>query len=525
MSSSQSTCGTASNLELSLLVLSIFVSFVLYSVSVKAASKIYEKGRRPLSFTFIFFIAALFAIGLVVATVVLGYKRKISLDAIAAVVFALITGLVSFPRDAFVELFVFGTVIYLRVFPVCYKNFSYVTFGRPCCDDMVAEESSFPKCLGQLCTANVYIRKLKLGNIFFPTLSRKIYRSIQNKSKKRDNSRTCKSLLRGCCVRSQRNTVIRWDSLVLQHQPSLIEVRNLDPVLEQKWYLALSSAVWLVMQPWTVHFSRPAQVICALRVISDIMSIGRLIIAFRGHVIYEIVKELDVENDQKFKAALQTCNSLIKEIGLKEWGQLDKDQIEQFENKSYKPEQLGEMYSLILLIVIFKSNLFGDWFHCQGGQEEKNALYKFGADGIYGNFGNMEDGTSIGPITRLEHFEVEDDTVSSSDESSDEQEEISKTCKNVKPREYKIRRTKWVSGALRWAGWLVNGTMPFHDPLEVAKFRHAPTSFKLIKKIQKLASDERCTCELECVMENQVDRWLACWYCNIKSSNNIETRD
>ena len=513
--------GAGSNLELSLLVVSIFTSFILYSISVKAASRIYDKGRRPLQFAFIFFFAALAANGVIVATVVLGYKRKISLDAIAAVVFALIPGLVSFPRDAFIEVFVYATIIYLRVLPVRYKNFSYVTFGRACNEDMLPEDTPFTGCSGEACTANIYIRKLMLSNMYFPTLSTKIFRSRRMRNRIEQEPQKSSSLFKRCFSRRPEADAIRWNGLVVQHENSVVTVRNIIPVPEQKWYLQLSSAIWLVMQPWTVHLSRPAQVVCALRVISDIMSIGRLIILFRGEVISEITDELDFDKDHKAKAALQICNSIIKEIGLNEWGQLDMEQIRNLETNSYTLDQLGEMYSLILLLVIYKSNLFGDWFHRESGQEETDNFYKFDDDETDEYLTKMEEGTSIASITKLEPIEVEHDPSVKYGMQEETKDCKLRPKKGSKAKQQKISRAERIAGFLRWVGWLVYGTMPFHDPLEVAQFRHIVTSFKIIKKIQKVASNGKCTCEVEGVMEEKVDQWLASWKCKITKSLNM----
>ena len=505
-------CGNASELELNLLSTAICISFVLYSISVRASSDIYEKGRRPHLFSGIYILAASAAIAVSTTTIILGYKHRISLDAIAAVVFAIIPGLVSFPRDAFLEVFVLATIMYLRVFPVRYNKFSYITMGRSCREDKYKSKKSFPGCSGDECNANIYIRKLMLSNKYFPRFSKWIYRSNMLHGRNEQRRFTFKSILTCLFSDLSENYAIRWNGVILDHTPKTIILRNLVPVPEQKWYLALSNSLWLVMKPWTIHLSQPGQVVCALRLVSDILSIGRLIIHCRGERIIQFVNNLNFEEDHKARVAVEICNSIIREIGLIEWGALDERNTESFNSKTIYEEQPQEMYRLILLLVVYKSNLFGHWVHSRKMKEEGKQLKRIDNDDVQQDLEYMEEGIPASWMMEEESFDGEaDDT--SNEISIDGSENIDSDREWREEEKQKVNRAEFVSGILRWIGWLVYGAMPFHVPHQVAQFRHKITSLSIIKKIKNDSICGKGEIVTDEMIHNQVDLWFASWKC------------
>lgn len=379
---------------------------------------------------------------------------------------------------------------------------------------MHANENSSSGCSHDSCEANIYIRKLIMSEKCFPRLSKKIYRSKNTDCVTAGNPWKVTSMIKQWFSPCSENNAIRWNGAILQHTPTVVMVRNLVPVPEQKWYLALSRSVWLVMQPWMLRLSRPGQVVCALRLVSDIMAIGRLVIHFRGDIISQLIDELDFDADNKARAALQVCNSIIREIGLIEWGQLEVSQIKRLQSKSIRVEQLGDLYSLILLVLIFKSNLFGDWFHHERGQEELGSSEIFESNSPKCNLHYMEEGVSASSIMKRESCDSENDIVSSTT-SNESEGNAGETGPRSGRKQNMINRSEFISKILRWLGWLVYGTMPFHDPLQVARFRHGVTSFKMIKKIKHSAANRNCKPGIDELIRKLVDGWLASWKCTV----------
>lgn len=497
------SCSQATDLELALITVSIIISFFLYALPVKVSSKMYEKGRRPFVFSLSFLFLALSATAVSIAAIVLGHNRTISLDAIVAVVFALTPGLVSFPRDVFTDLYVYVVMRLFRVFPTNYNHFCYITMGAPCKegigyagfpthdhDPAKHQDPKISQCELSHCEATFYVRHLRRPtHLLFPRIRLKL----------------CKH---SCLARifdffSGHPPEYRWDGVVLNHTKSVVVLRNLYSVPEEKWFLSLTRSLWFVMQPWVVHLNTPSQVGQALRLVSDIIAIGRLVLHYRGDYIRRELSDLDLYQNRLSRAAIQVCNAVVSEMGITEWKELDLMQIRCFAEEPTFRGREGKLYSILFFYLSMKSQLFGEWSEWSGGPEE--------------TFCSSEEPTGMTPPSwSSTHAFIEEMGIRSLQESGSSSAQLDSDCDDERTISMKrLKKALFISTLVQWAGFFVNGTIPFRHPGKIAAFRYKLTSHSILKEVMVTPLQGR---DLEDFLRGRVDIWLREWGCDVREA-------
>ncbi|PXF46582.1 hypothetical protein BWQ96_03571 [Gracilariopsis chorda] len=498
------SCSQATDLELALITASIVISFFLYALPIKVSSKMYEKGRRPFVFSFSFLFLAVSATGVSIAAIVLGHNRTISLDAIVAVVFALTPGLVSFPRDVFTDLYVYLVMRLFRVFPTNYNHFCYITMGSKCKEGMrypgapthqsVPSKHQDPKllrCGMARCEATFYVRHFRRPtHLWFPRMKLKLWSRQSRLASIFD-------------FFSGHPPQYRWDGIVMNHTTSVVVLRNLSSVPEEKWFLSLTRSLWFVMQPWVVHLNTPSQVGQALRLISDIVAIGRLVLHYRGDYIRRELDTLDLYQNRLAFAAIQVCNAVVSEMGITEWRELDLMQIRLFAEAPNFRGREGTVYSILFFYLTMKSKLFGEWSEWTGGPEETSCL--------------EEEPTGMTPPSwSSTHAFIEESGIHNSNDTTSSTAQVDSDYDDERTISMKkLKRSLFISTFVQWAGFFVNGTIPFRHPGKIAAFRYKLTSHNILREVMATPLHGQ---GLDVFLRGRVDTWLGEWDCNVRDN-------
>lgn len=333
--------------ELALITLALCTSTIL---SLIPSHRTHYRHRYPHTNLFLNYLscyAAIFSILLSIVALVLGWTGAISLDALAAVVFALIPSLVNASHDRL-------TYFYFRHQMGKYRSlrtthFRYVRLGRPCGQDEQAS-STRPRfsgnCPGRECVASLYIRYLPHVHMAFWRLRHgpaAVKTAYKREIMKRD---------------------VQWYGIRAAHSKHCVTLLDLREGLKAWWWNSVSSATWLIGQPSLARLTRRGSVYEALALLSDIIAIGDLVLSLRREVIKtELRCDPDLQRAGR-STPIFVCNAILEVLGL-DWGPVW--------SPSYcYPLNQPQEYGILFFVLIHKTRVFALGREVYDKIDEKN---------------------------------------------------------------------------------------------------------------------------------------------------------
>lgn len=349
---------STSSLELSLITVAVIDSFALVFTS---KMKNLNCSRYPV-FTCIVVALALFftgaAIGLSIATLLLGWFRDISLDAVGAIVFALAPAIMSVPSHVFRYFHTYRLMQNHPSLRVATQSFRYVRYGRKCGSDRNAEnwgKSWDGVCTKKHCEVRMFLRCLpepttRYCNSMLPTIFSQVRQYCRNRYHKPKSNN---SLSNDVPI----NPTLQWYGYRKRHTKNFVELQDVDEGITSWWWEAVSSANILVAKPLTVHVSNEKRMVNALALISDIISIGDLVLEYRLPFLQHQLKTNKGVQSSVTATPGITCNLIMEKVGLNNWFPIE---AEVLESKEYEYPQDRKKYGMLFLILAEKSNMFSD---------------------------------------------------------------------------------------------------------------------------------------------------------------------
>lgn len=369
-------------LELTLITLALLTSIVL---SVIPSARVLNRARRPLASALVVALAllsCLCALVLSLLALALGWSRDISLDALAGVVFALAPALIQLPRDTLrygLLALRLRTRVSLRV---AAPRFRYVRFGRACGRDLAAARPAwaapFPACAGPACCVGMFIRALPLPPA---RSSRPDAFGLAGRVRPRppapppaddapllpapattlpESPAPTTSAVRLSSVgppppAAPEAELLHWHGRRVGHSRNFVLLRDLDDGITSWWWDAVSSAVHLVDKPPAYYVKNAARMLNALALLSDIISIGELVIRHRrAFLSWQLAANNGVRACVTATPGI-VCNKIMAELGLCDWGTIGIDTLEHD-----IPETSRKKYGVLFLVLAEKSQMFSE---------------------------------------------------------------------------------------------------------------------------------------------------------------------
>lgn len=349
--------------ELLLITIALATSVIL-AITPSTRSTIHATSLPPnTGLRMLLLLAILTAIGVAIVAVVLGWRREISLDALDGVAFALIPAVFSLPAQLIIE-----EVFRLRMKSYkslhLYKHqFRYLRCGRPCQDslDGASWADTFDdRCAGEECTVELFIRYQTSDSTHWHHR----YFCYLTWRKRFDNMGSFAGLLSrlwtnttSCAKKVPVNSegeVEQWWGIREGHSMHAVILRDQENGVKFWWWNAISSATWLIANPKIARLSRREQVLNALVLFSDIISIGDLVLYHnRDFLKHQVQHNHGITRAVDATPAIM-CNLLIEELKLNEWGKIDRSIL----NVSEWPERKPEEYGILFFILTEKSSFY-----------------------------------------------------------------------------------------------------------------------------------------------------------------------
>lgn len=354
----QSQGSSATFIELLLITLAVVTSIALPLTS-KLKSLNYL--MWPTYTCFVITISVLFTVATFVLAVVvlaLGWRRIISMDALAGAAFALSPALLSVPMDTLRYMQLLYSMRKRQSLNVRASKLRYIRGGFLCGQDENASQwgQKFSLCKGESCRVNLFLRRApgskrtRRGCRYrISVLAHTAYTSFKkclNKSVK----------LR---VKQEEDIERQVYGIRVDHTENHVVLQDEEEGLTWWWWYLLSSSMSMIYKPQTmkiVQFRDPRRMLNALELMSDIISIGDLVLMHRRSYLEWLVK-----NDATVQAAVGstvefTCNLVMKQVGLLDWWGPVGSQI--LKDGSRFPRRGAKKYGHLLFILTTTSQLF-----------------------------------------------------------------------------------------------------------------------------------------------------------------------
>lgn len=362
-------CDSASTLELIVITVAVINSFAL---ALASKMKNLNSSRYPV-FTCCIVSLALFCTGaafvLSFTTLILGWFRKISLDAIGAIVFALAPAILSVPSHIFRYFHSYHLMRRLPSLRVATQEFRFVRYGmmgKTCGSDKNAKhwDKTWDVCTKENCTVRMFIRYLPQPiNGYRDSIVSMAFSQVY----RRDRNRNPKSNYRDSSG-ARIDPALQWYGYRKGHTQNFVELQDVDDGITSWWWHAVSSAHMLVAKPLTVHVSNKLRMVNALALISDIISIGDLVLEHR----FEFLQH-ELKTNRGIQASITAtpgimCNMIMEKVGLSNWFPIEAEALIR-EGYNYPLER--KKYGMLFLILAEKSSMFASLPRERKVQREK----------------------------------------------------------------------------------------------------------------------------------------------------------
>lgn len=331
---------TATSLELGLITAALFVSSVL-CLNPK------RQPRNPVYSDFLIAIAVCFtlgAFGVAVATLTLGWLRVISLDAVAGIVFALGPAFVTIPREilTYSRDSVTSRLMWDHLsLNIPTAHFQYIRFDEGIHDRLFCfvESSELHAAAGGIQNEGnnvMFIRHLMNSSrhgAFYSLFSKFWNRFIYPNANPRA---MFESRLNGTLTEEQQrfaakglHTVrgIHVYGIPIQEFSNFASVQDIDDGKTSWWWSCVSSARHVIARPSRVHLDSGRRVGNALALLSDIISIGDLVL----HLHLDVLEWM-LQMDHDVRAAVTsapglTCTRFVRELELDGWDSIGPEDL------------------------------------------------------------------------------------------------------------------------------------------------------------------------------------------------------
>lgn len=357
-----------STFELTLITLALLCSIVL---SLIPPSKQLSRTRHLLHTYLTVNLAVLSSAGAIVLSVIaltFGWARKISLDALAGVVFALAPGLTQLPRETLTYGFNAFRMGRRKSLNLKSHNFRYIRIGSRCGTDKNAAnvywtENFSPYCHAAACPVRLYIRILPLPepshlsslfsrhpqDFFGPGILNQTSTSSSSSSPHADPPNTAMQPPQPQIAPGSPSSALailgdpdymrdpngkgylQWHGRRVGHTKNYVQLRDLEHGISAWWWEAISSEMDLLERPLKYIVKNKARMLNALALLSDIISIGDLVIRYRINLLH-----MQLSCDRGIQIAVTAtpgymCNALLKALGLDtSWGLIGPEILKNF---------------------------------------------------------------------------------------------------------------------------------------------------------------------------------------------------
>lgn len=327
-SPSPDTCPDSTTVELLLITLTLVTSTILALVP-SHRDRALDRALPPTVFlTYLPVLLALGSLALAFVALLLGWLSRISLDALAAVVFALIPALVQMPLDAFFHAYFRYRMQRHRSLKLTTSTFRYIRLGHPCGSADPLYREFREKFCDESCKARIWIRSLPQPQHTLFTLS--------------------------CFRNPEPKPVIRWHGEVKDHTRHCIVAQDLRPGLKAWWWNSVVSATWLLANPSLARVASRDAMFHVLCLVTDIIAIGDLILDVRRSFIKSQISGNKGVRRATSATPRFVCNAITTRLAL-EWGSISPDITKSDYNY---PKDEPEEYGLLFFVLTEKSRVF-----------------------------------------------------------------------------------------------------------------------------------------------------------------------
>lgn len=127
-----------------------------------------------------------------------------------------------------------------------------------------------------------------------------------------------------------------------------------------RWFRSVSSSTSIIARPWLVYLNTASSSYQALALLSDIISMGRLVLKHRlGYVKHQVIKSEAMRKEMRRTRGM-VCRKILEHVGLTEWGFGER---EVFANDLMFPSERCKRYGLLFAVMTINSGIYGEKYH------------------------------------------------------------------------------------------------------------------------------------------------------------------
>lgn len=134
-------------------------------------------------------------------------------------------------------------------------------------------------------------------------------------------------------------------------------IRDTNDGITTWWWLALYSGSRLLTNPAVVRLSTTERMLNALWLISDIISVGKLILKFHRQDVRDLLRDPRVQKALNSTPKV-VCNKILEELDLEDWGKIDNDEIQKMEMEY--PTGSDTEYGILFFVLTVTSDMYSE---------------------------------------------------------------------------------------------------------------------------------------------------------------------